>query len=195
MNIKEFKQDLLNRLYGPYKQCTQCPLGALGRTHVVFGEGSPDARLMIVGEGPGQEEDRQNRPFIGRSGKLLTKTLTNLGIKREDIYITNVVKCRPPNNRNPLSLESTICKNLLLFNQIKIIKPTTIVILGSIALQAFKKEKIGITRMRGTIITINNISLVPTYHPAYILRNPKELPIFSNDLKVAIDKSKQQGKD
>ena len=189
MNIKAFKQDLLNRLYEPYKKCTQCPLGTLGRTYVVFGEGNSDARLMLVGEGPGQEEDRQNRPFIGRSGKLLTQALSNLGIKREDIYITNVVKCRPPNNRNPLPLESTTCKNLLLFNQIKIINPTTIVTLGSIALQAFQKGKVSITRMRGTIITINNISLIPTYHPAYILRNPKELPTFSHDLKIAIDKS------
>ncbi len=191
MNIKAFKQNLLDRLYEPYKQCMQCPLGTLGRTHVVFGDGNPDARLMLIGEGPGQEEDRQNKPFVGRSGKLLIQTLSNLGIKRENVYITNIVKCRPPNNRNPLPLESTTCKNLLLFNQIKIIKPTTIVTLGSIALQAFQKNKIGITRMRGTIITIENISLIPTYHPAYILRNPKELPTFAYDLKIALDKSRQ----
>lgn len=189
MNIKAFKQDLLNKLYEPYKKCTQCPLGTLGRTNVVFGEGNPDARIMFVGEGPGQEEDRQNRPFVGRSGKLLTQTLSNLGISRQDVYITNVVKCRPPNNRNPLPLESTTCKNLLLFNQIKIINPPTIVTLGSIALQAFQKGRISITRMRGTIIKTNNISLIPTYHPAYILRNPKELPIFANDIKFAMEYS------
>lgn len=187
MDIKSFKQDLLNKLYEPYKQCMQCPLGSLGRTNVVFGEGNADAKVMLVGEGPGQDEDRQGRPFVGRSGKLLTQTLSNLGISRSDIYITNVVKCRPPNNRNPLPLESTTCKNLLLFNQIKIINPSIIITLGAIALQAFGREKVSITRMRGKIITINNIKLIPTYHPAYILRNPKELPTFAKDIKFAFE--------
>jgi len=190
MNIKAFKQNLLDKLYEPYKQCMQCPLEALGRTNVVFGEGDPDARIMFVGEGPGKEEDKQNRPFIGRSGKLLTQTLTGLGIKREDVYITNVVKCRPPNNRNPLPTESTTCKNLLLFNQIKIINPTTIVTLGLIALQAFQKKKVPLSSVRGTVITAHNTNLVPTYHPAYILRSAKKRPDFIEDIKLALETTK-----
>jgi len=192
MNIKAFKQDLLNRLYEPYKQCTQCPLGTLGRTNVVFGEGDPDAKIIFIGEGPGQEEDRQNRPFVGRSGKLLTQTLSTLGLSRKDVYITNVVKCRPPSNRNPLPQESTTCKNILLFNQIKVINPYTIVTLGATALQAFQKRKVSITRMRGKVMTTNNVNLVPTYHPAYILRNPKELSTLTSDIKLAIEISKKQ---
>lgn len=187
MNIKEFKQDLLNRLYEPYKKCMQCPLANQGRTQVVFGEGDPSSPILLIGEGPGQEEDRLNKPFIGRSGKLLTKTLLEIEVHRENVYITNVVKCRPPNNRNPLPLEAATCKNILLYNQIKIINPSVIVTLGSIALQAFQENKPSITRMRGIPITINNITLIPTYHPAYILRNPKTLPLFRQDLKLALE--------
>lgn len=192
MDIKSFKQYLLNKLYEPYKQCMQCPLGSLGRINVVFGEGNPDAKIVFIGEGPGQDEDKQGRPFVGRSGKLLTQTLLNLGISRNDVYITNVVKCRPPNNRNPLPLESTTCKNILLFNQIKIINPSIIITLGTIALQAFQREKVSITRMRGKAITLNNLSIIPTYHPAYILRNPKELPTFANDIKFALEKTHEK---
>jgi DNA polymerase len=190
MDIKSFKQDLLNKLYEPYRKCMQCPLGTLGRTHVVFGEGNADAKIMVVGEGPGQDEDRQGRPFVGRSGKLLTQTFSNVGISRVNVYITNVVKCRPPNNRTPLPLESTTCKNLLLFNQIKIINPSIIITLGAIALQAFAGEKASISQVRGKIITINNICIIPTYHPAYILRNPKELPNFTKDIKSVLENLK-----
>src|SRR5205823_4093975 len=124
-------------LYKPYKKCLQCPLGTLGRTNVVFGEGNSDADLMLIGEAPGRYEDEQSKPFVGRSGKLLNRTLELVGLKRNDVFITNIVKCRPPNNRKPLPLESTTCKNILLFNQIKIIRPHIICTLGASALQGF----------------------------------------------------------
>jgi len=187
MNIRDFKQDLLNKLYEPYKNCVQCPLGSLGRTHVVFGEGDANAQLMFVGEGPGREEDKQGRPFIGRAGQLLTKTLLSLNIARNEVYITNVVKCRPPHNRNPEPIESTTCKNLLLFNQIKIIKPTIIITLGAIALHAFFQKPLKISQERGKIHRLNSLKLMPTFHPAYILRNPAALSFFIDDLKTAIE--------
>ena len=110
MDPKAYKQKLLDELYAPYKDCHKCPLGSLGRTHVVFGEGNPDARLMLIGEGPGADEDAQGRPFVGRSGKLLTKLLTMMGIDRANIFISNIVKCRPPENRKPLPIEEKIIK-------------------------------------------------------------------------------------
>src|SRR5437870_4631307 len=123
MNPKTYKQELLDKLYAPYKKCMECPLGNLGRTHVVFGEGNPDADLMFIGEGPGKEEDEQGRPFVGRSGKLLNHIFEIIGIHRKNVFITNIVKCRPPNNRKPLPIESNTCKSILLLNQIKIIRP------------------------------------------------------------------------
>src|SRR5579872_2582777 len=134
MDPKSYKQQLLDQLYAPYRNCTMCPLGTLGRTNVVFGEGNPDADLLFIGEGPGAAEDAQGRPFVGRSGKLLTKTLEGLGIKREDVFITNIVKCRPPENRAPTPVEAGICTNLFLYNQIKIIRPKVICVLGATAL-------------------------------------------------------------
>src|SRR3989304_8072339 len=123
MNLeKNKKQILLNDLYELYKNCKECPLGSLGRTNVVFGEGDPNAKLLFVGEAPGQQEDIQNRPFIGRSGKLFTKSLEAAGSSREKVYITNIVKCRPPHNRNPLPQEAATCINLLLLRQITIIQ-------------------------------------------------------------------------
>lgn len=185
MDIKKFKQNLLDELYQPYQRCTACPLGFLGRQNVVFGEGNPDASLMIIGEGPGREEDILKRPFVGRSGKLLDKVLEIASFKREDVFIANVVKCRPPENRKPLPIESKTCKNLLLFNQIKIIRPHLICTLGSSALEALIERPVTITRMRGTIIKHNSMTILPTYHPAYILRNRNELENFVKDLQLA----------
>jgi uracil-DNA glycosylase family 4 len=182
MTPKEYKQALLDKLYAPYQNCTMCPLGTLGRTSVVFGEGNPDAELMFIGEGPGRDEDTQGRPFIGRSGMLLTKTLEGLGIARQDVFIANIVKCRPPNNRVPTATESSTCMGLFLFNQIKIIRPRIICTLGSTALQSLLGPDMKITKVRGTCLQWQNISLVPTYHPAYILRNAAELKTFIKDL-------------
>lgn len=186
MNAKMYKQSLLDELYRPYQQCTACPLGSLSRTHVVFGEGNPDAKLMLVGEGPGKEEDEQGRPFVGRSGKLLNRIFELIEINRSDVFITNIVKCRPPHNRKPLPLEMNTCKKLLLLNQIKIIRPKTICTLGSAATQGLLDQNVKITKIRGTCLQMmDSIHIIPTYHPAYILRNPKELQTLVDDIKKA----------
>lgn len=191
MDVKKFKQQLLDELYRPYKKCTMCPLGEMGRTKVVFGEGNPDAALMFVGEGPGKEEDEQGRPFVGRSGKLLNRTLELVGIKREEVFITNVVKCRPPGNRTPTPLESGTCKNLLLYKQIKIVQPKIICTLGTSALVALIDESKRISDVRGKLITKNQLNIFPTYHPAYILRNQKEANTFLNDFRKIVSYIKQ----
>jgi len=185
MNAKMYKQNLLDELYRPYQQCAACPLGSLGRTHVVFGEGNPDANLMFIGEGPGRAEDEQGKPFVGRSGQLLNRILELAEIKRSNVFITNIVKCRPPNNRKPLPLEINTCKKILLFNQIKIIRPKTICTLGSAAIQGLLEKNVKITKLRGTVVQIDSINVIPTYHPAYVLRNPKELQTLLNDVKKA----------
>jgi len=186
MDKKTFKQELLDELYAPYQQCMKCPLGSLGRTHVVFGTGNPDADLMLIGEGPGNEEDKQGKPFVGRSGQLLTKLLHSVGIERHDTFITNIVKCRPPNNRKPFPIESSTCKAILLIKQIKIIRPRLICTLGATALECLLDKPVKITQARGKEFLFENIKVIATYHPAYILRNPKEVEPMLNDLtKVA----------
>lgn len=187
MDIKQYKQKLLEELYAPYKKCVACALGISGRKNIVFGEGNPNTPLLFIGEGPGREEDILGRPFVGRSGKLLEKIMEIMGLKREDVFIANVVKCRPPGNRKPLPSESKTCKTALLFKQIKIIRPILICTLGSSALEALLEKPISITKMRGDIITKNDMTILPTYHPAYILRNRSELENFSNDIKKAVD--------
>lgn len=187
MNVKSFKQRLLNELYIPYHACTMCPLSTTGRTHVVFGEGNPDARLMLVGEGPGQQEDIQGRPFVGRSGQLLTKALKLFNMDRSSIFITNIVKCRPPGNRTPTLLESNQCKELLLLKQIKIIRPKIICTLGTAALVSLTNQPIKITKIRGTLIPWQKTYILPTVHPAYILRNPSAFELFLQDIKKAVE--------
>ncbi|MFZ5953801.1 MAG: uracil-DNA glycosylase [Candidatus Dependentiae bacterium] len=187
MTPQEFKQQLLNKLYEPYKKCTMCPLGLMGRKNVVFGQGNPDADLMFIGEGPGQEEDNQGLPFVGRSGQLLNKILQAVNMSREEVFITNIVKCRPPNNRKPMPQESETCKNLLLINQIKIIRPTIICTLGSAAIQGLLNDyDIKISKIRGSFLSYQEIPVLPTYHPAYILRNPKELDTLYTDIEHAV---------
>jgi uracil-DNA glycosylase family 4 len=196
MDQRAYKQSLLDALYAPYKKCVQCPLGTLGRINVVFGQGNPDATLMFIGEGPGQEEDRQGVPFVGRSGALLNKIFQSLSIERSDLFITNIVKCRPPNNRTPTPLESFTCKSLLLINQIKIIRPQIICTLGAAALQGLLQTPIKIGEVRSKIMEgpIEKIPLLPTYHPAYILRNPKEMGQLVADIARAYDYALQHPK-
>ena len=184
MTPKTFKQELLDALYAPYKKCLQCPLGFLGRTTVVFGEGNPDADLLFIGEAPGKDEDIQGRPFVGRSGQLLNRALKLVGIEREDVYITNIVKCRPPNNRVPLPAETGPCMDLFLFNQIKIIKPRIICTLGSVALNSLLGKAHFISKVRGTQIAYNDMIIIPTYHPSYILRNQSQAPNWLSDFKA-----------
>ena len=187
MNKKELKQFLLDELYAPYKNCLQCPLSLLGRTHVVFGRGNPDAKLLLIGEAPGKDEDLQGQPFVGRSGKLLSKALESLGVDENDIYITNIVKCRPPLNRAPLPSESAICTKILLQEQIKIISPSVICSLGACATNFFLENSKGISKTRGTLQNYRSIKLIPTYHPAYILRNQKKLGVLLSDLRLAFN--------
>ena len=198
MDIQKYKQALLQELYEPYRNCQACPLGKLGRKNIVFGEGNPNAKLMFIGEGPGQKEDELCRPFVGRSGQLLTKIMEAVGIQRSQVFITNIVKCRPPNNRNPLPNESETCTKLLLFKQIKIIRPKTICTLGSPATQAFLGKDAKITKVRGRTFSIvsdnfdkkKEILLLPTFHPAYCLRNFQKVEIFADDIKKAFKISK-----
>jgi DNA polymerase len=184
MNENSYKEKLLQELYEPYFKCTACPLGKLGRSTVVFGEGNPNARLVFIGEGPGKDEDLQGRPFIGRSGKLLTRLLhEELGMKRSEVFITNIVKCRPPANRKPTPHEASTCSKLLLFKQLEIIRPQIICSLGATALEGLLHKKVKLADYRGKKITLSDsIILIPTYHPAYILRNQKKLQIFVDDL-------------
>ena len=183
MEPKEYKQQLLDTLYAPYKKCLECPLGFLGRKNVVFGDGNPDAQLVFIGEGPGKDEDLQGKPFVGRSGQLLNRALELVGINRKDVYITNIVKCRPPNNRAPLPIESSTCMNLLLFNQIKIIRPQIICTLGSIATNALLNRQISITKVCGTEFKHDGITVIPIFHPAYILRNRTKADSWLLDIK------------
>jgi DNA polymerase len=197
MSIQNLKQKLLDELYRPYKQCTQCPLGTLGRTHVVFGSGDPDAQIMILGEAPGQKEDEQGVPFIGRSGKFLTAALEKAGINRKDIFITNTVKCRPPLNRAPTQPEIDACTSLLLDHQIDIINPSVIITLGSVALSSFLTEKQPISKIRGIPFQLNDsVTILPTFHPAYALRSAQGKQHLENDIKFSLEilKSKTSSK-
>jgi uracil-DNA glycosylase family 4 len=183
MNQKESKELLLQQLYEPYKKCLSCPLGTLGRKTVVFGAGNADAHIMIIGEAPGKDEDEQGIPFVGKSGKFLTTILTSLGIERKNIFITNSVKCRPPQNRKPTNIEMVTCKNILLLKQIEIIKPRIICTLGSTAIQSLLNIPIKMNAVREQQLFFNTIPLVPTYHPAYIMRNRTKVAEFITDLK------------
>lgn len=182
MHKTETKQKLLNQLYEPYKQCMMCPLATQGRTNVVFGEGNTDSRLMFIGEGPGREEDEQGKPFVGRSGKLLTRLLAIADIRREDVFIANIVKCRPPGNRRPTPKESTLCKTLLLLKQIEIIDPKVLCTLGSCATDNILEQSTPISKIRGTLLEWNNRIVIPTFHPAYALRNPAVIETMVNDI-------------
>ena len=151
------------------RDCRRCKLWQ-GRTNIVFGEGSPQARLVFVGEGPGREEDLQGRPFVGDAGKMLTKIITNgMGLSREDVYICNVVKCRPPGNRDPEQDEVAACLPFLTA-QLAAIKPEVICVLGRVAGIVLLGKEFKITRDRGRWYSYNGIPLMPTFHPAYILR-------------------------
>lgn len=181
---KEIKQGLLNDLYASYKNCMLCPLSE-GRTQVVFGRGNADARLMLIGEAPGKNEDLEGSPFVGRSGKLLSQIFKELRVPEEDLYITNIVKCRPPNNRTPLPNEISACTQALLTEEIKIIQPRVLCALGSSAAHILLKSETPISQIRGKLIPFDSILLVATFHPAYILRNQKNLPTLMTDIELA----------
>lgn len=151
--------------------CTRCALAA-GRTHTVFGVGDPAADVMFVGEAPGRDEDLKGEPFVGRAGQLLTDIIERgMGVPRSSVYICNTVKCRPPDNRNPLPTELAACEPYLI-GQIRAIRPRVIVALGKFAAQALCRSEVPISRLRGEWHTYEGIDVMPTYHPAFLLRNP-----------------------
>ena len=150
--------------------CQRCSLGRL-RHRLVFGEGSPQADLVFVGEAPGADEDAQGRPFVGRAGQLLTRIIAAMGLKREEVYICNILKCRPPGNRNPQPDEIATCEPFLV-RQLQAIRPRVICTLGTFAAHAMLKSEAPISVLRGRFHIYQGIELMPTYHPAYLLRNP-----------------------
>lgn len=170
-------------LAGP-KGCEGCKLCST-RTQIVVGEGNPRARLVFVGEGPGEQEDLQGRPFVGRAGQLLEKMINAMGLKREDVFICNVVKCRPPGNRNPEPDEIAACSGFL-HRQLDAIKPEIIVALGKFAAQTLLQTDERITQLRGHFRTYRGVKLMPTLHPAYLLRNPPAKREAWEDLKLVM---------
>lgn len=175
------KAEGLGRIRDDLGECHRCGLSA-NRTHIVFGEGDPNARLVFVGEGPGFEEDRSGRPFVGPAGQLLTKIIGAIKLSRDQVYICNVIKCRPPGNRNPETEEITACRAFL-ERQIAAIRPEAICTLGTFAAQTLLNTQQPISKLRGRFHTYNGIRLMPTYHPAYLLRNPDQKRAVWEDMK------------
>lgn len=166
------------------KQCRKCRL-CENRKNVVFGVGNREADIMFIGEGPGADEDAQGEPFVGKAGKLMNMAFDMLGIKREEVYIANIVKCRPPNNRNPQDDEAENCLDYLR-NQVILVKPKIIVLLGSVALKNILGKEYGITASRGKWIERKGILYMPTWHPAALLRDENKKIDFIKDLKQVI---------
>ena len=164
--------------------CTRCALHK-GRNKLVFADGSPDARLMFVGEGPGADEDAQGLPFVGRAGQLLNNMITAMGLKREEVYIANVVKCRPPGNRTPEPEEANTCSPFL-FRQIDVIRPEVIVALGATAATYLLGQRQPLAGLRGRVHSFRNSKLIVTYHPAFLLRDPRQKKEAWADLQIAM---------
>jgi DNA polymerase len=163
------KADALEAVRAELGDCRRCPL-CEKRRNLVFGEGNPAARVVFVGEGPGEEEDKSGRPFVGRAGELLTKMIEAVGWRREDVYICNIVKCRPPGNRDPAPIEVATCEPFL-HKQLHAIAPAAIVTLGKPAISTLLGRPVAITKLRGRWLEWQGIPVMPTYHPAYLLRN------------------------
>lgn len=179
-NWEELEQSIIN--------CKKCKL-CQNRTNIVFGTGNKNAELMFIGEGPGADEDKEGIPFVGKAGKLMNEAFKGLGINREEVYIANIVKCRPPQNRVPEEDEATNCLNYLR-NQVILVKPKIIVLLGSTALKNILGKEYGITNTRGKWIEKKGIKYMPTWHPAALLRDENKKIEFWNDLKQVIQELK-----
>lgn len=164
--------------------CTRCGL-CKSRTNIVFGVGNPNADLMFIGEAPGRDEDLQGEPFVGRAGQLLTDIIRAMGLSRKDVYIANIVKCRPPENRNPSRDEIETCRPFL-EKQIEAVKPKVICALGNISVQALLDTKEGISRLRGRFHDYRGIMVMPTFHPAYLLRNAAEKATVWKDMQLVM---------
>ena len=173
MTLETIREDL--------GDCQRCRL-AQTRTHIVYGSGSPDARLVFVAEVPGSDEDRQGLPFVGRAGQLLTRIIESIGLKRDDVYICNVLKCRPPGNRNPEPVEVETCSPFLR-RQIAAIQPKIVCCLGTFAAQTVMRMKVPISRLRGEFHEIDGIRYIATFHPAYLLRNAEKKREVWEDMK------------
>jgi len=169
--------------------CTRCKLHPL-RKNIVFGVGNPEAPLVFIGEAPGAEEDKQGEPFVGAAGQLLTKMIEAMGFARQDVYIANILKCRPPGNRNPEPDEVDQCEPFL-FRQIEIIKPKVIVALGKFAAQTLLRTLDPISRLRGRVYDYRGAKLIPTFHPAYLLRNPAAKREVWDDMKKVMAELKK----
>ena len=165
--------------------CQRCPLGAV-RKNLVFGVGNPHAALVFVGEAPGADEDSEGIPFVGRAGQLLTKIIEAMGLTRQDVYICNILKCRPPGNRNPEGPEIAACEPFLI-RQLQAIAPRAICALGAFAAQTLLKSDIPISTLRGKFHTYAGIKVMPTYHPAYLLRNPSAKKLVWEDVQMVMD--------
>ena len=175
-NLEQIRSDL--------GECTRCSLHS-HRTHVVFGEGNPSTRVVLVGEGPGQEEDRLGRPFVGAAGKLLDRIIAAMGWQRDEVYICNVIKCRPPRNRNPQPDEIASCGPFLR-RQLDAIHPRAILALGSFAAQFLLSTQQPISKLRNRVHYCGGIPVVPTYHPAYLLRNPLQKRRVWEDVRLLL---------
>lgn len=188
-NKSTIQQETLQQIQADLGNCTRCKLHH-SRTNIVFGEGNPNAEIMFIGEGPGETEDLQGRPFVGRAGQLLDKIIEAMGYKRADVYIANVVKSRPPNNRPPEQDEIAACSPFL-FRQITAIQPKILVALGGTALKCLLGEEAKITKLRGQFIEFRGIPLMPTFHPSYLLRNPSAKKVVLEDMQNVLQRLKQ----
>jgi uracil-DNA glycosylase family 4 len=191
---QETRIETFEQIHAEIGDCTRCPLH-LERTHVVHTEGNRKARLMFVGEAPGADEDAQARPFVGRAGQLLTKIIEAIGLKREEVLIGNVNRCRPPQNRAPMPDEAATCKPFL-EREIAIAQPEVIVVLGNTAMKNLLDTREGITRARGRFHEYKGIKVMPTFHPAYLLRDPSKKRETWEDLKKVrdhLDNATQKG--
>lgn len=180
------KESALKALREEIGDCQRCKL-CKNRKNIVFGEGSPEAEIMFIGEGPGRDEDIQGRPFVGEAGKLLTNLIVKLGMKREEVYIANIVKCRPPNNREPEEDEVMTCRPFV-ERQIKIIRPKAIVSLGKVSTHALLRIKTPISKVRGYFLDFSGIPVMPTFHPAYLLRNKNDKWKTWDDMQKVLEK-------
>ena len=194
--VNKVLDDTLLKIREDIGDCTRCKLHK-GRNKIVFGDGSPNAKLVFIGEGPGADEDAQGLPFVGRAGKLLTQMIEAMGLQRKDVYICNVVKCRPPENRTPEPDEVEVCSPYLL-RQIDVINPKVLVCLGAVAAKTLLETNRGITQFRGQWLEWRGRKLMATYHPAYLLRNPnakgevwKDLQKVMAELGLQVAKKKQ----
>ncbi len=183
--ISPRENETLDQIREDLGDCHRCRLAG-GRQTIVFGQGNPHAELVFVGEGPGADEDAQGLPFVGRAGQLLNRMIQLVGMKREEVYICNVVKCRPPGNRTPLPDEIEMCSPFLL-RQIRAIRPHLVCCLGAPAVKTLLGVKEGITKIRGRFYDFQGTKALPTFHPAYILRNPREERILREDFQKIVE--------